>query len=65
LYISQQAKDRDAGKNAKVTYTISANAVDSLVIDQVNGAVSLRDKLQVGNTLRFTVTATDRGAVPR
>ena len=60
-----QATDADAGVNARLTYTISAGVADRLAMNRSTGAVTLRNKIRLGERLEFTVTAVDGGQTPR
>ena len=60
-----QATDADAGVNARLTYTISAGVADRLAMNRTTGAVTLRNKIRLGERLEFTVTAADGGQTPR
>lgn len=63
--ISTQASDDDAGANARLTYTISPGVADRLDINRTTGAVTLSNKIRLGERLEFTVTATDSGQTSR
>ena len=60
-----QAVDKDAGVNAKISYSISSDVAERLSIDRDTGAIHLSKMIRLGERLQFTVTATDGGPDPR
>lgn len=61
------ATDRDAGKNAEITYHLSANAQDMLAIDSKTGVVTAQGVFdhEVMSTFQFEIIATDQGDVSK
>uniref|UniRef100_X2APU3 Protocadherin-20 n=1 Tax=Capitella teleta TaxID=283909 RepID=X2APU3_CAPTE len=59
------ATDRDEGKNAQITYSLSSNARDFLAIDPQSGVIATRAvfDFEEMKTFQFQVVATDHGDV--
>ena len=60
------ATDADAGRNARLRYSISGDVTDSLQIDQHTGEITIRHLLDYEETksFDFTVTVEDDGVSP-